>query len=384
MSIRMRVLPRFPASVSGSNGITVVKTSGSVDLVVQNAYDQMIRIPSVINPDSRFLLVWNEDDNSYSIMSFTDTFVAALDIAGLMQESVYDPQGKHADAFARANHTGTQAQSTIINLVSDLATITSNIALKVDKATAGFGQCRLTLSGGNLLLSRFNGQWLMINGAMQSIPSAGVTLAATGLTVGTLYYIYAYMNSGTMTLEASTTTHATDATLGIEIKSGDATRTLVGMARPITGPAWADSISQRFVRSWFNRKPEAMRKAFTAIRSTTSLSFTEINTEIRCEWLQWADEVPQAHIQGTAANVSSNIYTVTAIGWDGTPDANTSNSITSATGLFVNCSTSAPKEGLSEGYHYATLMGAVSAASTGQWTSGISGVFTSLSARIGQ
>ncbi|KAA0689865.1 hypothetical protein DTW90_30705 [Neorhizobium sp. P12A] len=33
--------------------------------------------------------------------------------AGAMDPSVYDPQGKAADAFARANHTGTQALSTI-------------------------------------------------------------------------------------------------------------------------------------------------------------------------------------------------------------------------------------------------------------------------------
>lgn len=40
---------------------------------------------------------------------------------GDMLISVYDPQGISDDAFDRANHTGAQAQSTITNLVTDLA-----------------------------------------------------------------------------------------------------------------------------------------------------------------------------------------------------------------------------------------------------------------------
>jgi hypothetical protein len=40
---------------------------------------------------------------------------------GGMAKATYDPQNINADAFARANQTGTQAQSTIVNLVSDLA-----------------------------------------------------------------------------------------------------------------------------------------------------------------------------------------------------------------------------------------------------------------------
>ncbi|MEB2654919.1 hypothetical protein SOP89_26500, partial [Pseudomonas siliginis] len=93
----------------------------------------------------------------------------------------------------------------------------------------GHGQCRLSyVSGTQLKLSPYNGNNLIINGVPQQIPSAGVTLANTGLAASTKYYVYAYMNAGTMTLEAVTTAHATG-TNGVEQKSGDATRTLVGM-----------------------------------------------------------------------------------------------------------------------------------------------------------
>jgi hypothetical protein len=54
-----------------------------------------------------------------------------------------------------------------------------------------FGQCVLAKSGANLVLSPKNGNLLTVNGQACAVPDAGVSLAATGLTVGTLYYIYA-------------------------------------------------------------------------------------------------------------------------------------------------------------------------------------------------
>lgn len=377
MTLRMRVLPRFPATISGTKGTKVVRDG--VNLQVNLDFSSLTQIPAPISDTTTFFALWDEGQDSFLRMSFYDAFNSLAGFSA-MSAATYDPQGIAGDAFDRANHTGTQAASTVTGLTSAI----SSIADKQDKVFLTFGQCRLALSGGNIALTRRNGRLLTIDGVHQVIPSGGITLAPTALTPGTLYYVYAYMNTGTMTLEASTTGHSADATTGVEIKTGDSTRTLVGMARPITGPAWADAIGQRFVRSWFNRKSEAMRKAFTAIRSTTSTSFVEINSEIRCEWLQWSDEIPTAHIQGTASNDTANVRTITAIGWDGTEDANASVSVTSATGLAYNCSTSAPKEGLSEGYHYATLKGAVSAASTGNWTGGITGIFTSMSVRIGQ
>jgi len=132
------------------------------------------------------------------------------------------------------------------------------MALSIDKDILNLllgqpGECRLILSSGNLVLTPYNGNRIRINNAIYETPSGGVSLAATGATADTTYFIYVYDNAGTLTLERSTTGHSTH-TNGIEIKSGDATRTLVGMARAITGPAWVDSTSQRFVLSWFNRR----------------------------------------------------------------------------------------------------------------------------------
>ncbi|QAZ46754.1 hypothetical protein [Mesorhizobium sp. Pch-S] len=228
-------------------------------------------------------------------------------------------------------------------------------------ATAGNGQCTLALSGGNLVLTPLGGNYLYVNGMLCTVPSGGVSLAATGLTPSTLYYIYATQSGGVVNaLVASTTGHVTGLN-GVEVMSGDATRTLVGMARPVTGPAWVDSLGQRFVRSWFNR-PKSKRGAatYSADRSTTSATFVELNTEIRNEFLIWADEAVTTMFSGwgRTSGVGSGIL---VIGLDG------SSTITGRTGTAL--STSAPLScsgirDLSEGYHYASIFAEISAGGT--------------------
>lgn len=115
--------------------------------------------------------------------------------------------------------------------------------------TAPLAQCRLDYDSGNLKLSRQNGLFLWVNGKLCTIPSAGVTLSASGLTPNTTYNIYAEQTSGVITsLVPSLTARATH-TDGTQIRSGDATRAYVGKARCLTGPAWSADL----VLSWFNQ-----------------------------------------------------------------------------------------------------------------------------------
>ena len=221
------------------------------------------------------------------------------------------------------------------------------------------------LSGGNLVLQRRNGRKLVINGYQEDVPSGGVSLAATGLTAGTTYYIYAYMSGSTMTLEASATSPATG-TDGITIKTGDSSRTLVGMARPVSGPAWVDSATQRFVRSYFNRQAVVGRGSFTANRTTTSTSYVELNTEIRVEFLIWEDEGVLAAIIGPHFISSATAaYAYTSVAFDGTTAEGESMSFV-ANYAVLPVSYTRLKTGLSVGYHYATVVGKVSG-QTGQW-----------------
>lgn len=233
----------------------------------------------------------------------------------------------------------------------------------VDASGAAPGAGKLVKSGADLKFLPKNGTRLVVNGTVRTIPAAGVTLAPTSLTPDTLYYIYAFWNGAALALEASATTHATH-TDGVEIKNGDASRTLVGMARTITGPAWVDTDEQRLVLSYYNRGTIRGRSTFSANRSTASATFVELNTEIRVEFLTWGDEA-----QILSANVAVNSAAgdpKSAIGIDGAnvreiSVISASSSGSSATGAAVGALME------TEGYHVATLLGHTSGGVNGTW-----------------
>jgi hypothetical protein len=224
------------------------------------------------------------------------------------------------------------------------------------------GQCRLTKSGANIVLSPVRGNLLTVNGVNVTVPSGGVTLAPSGLTPGTLYYIYATASGGVVNaLVASTTAHATDATTGVEVMSGDSTKTLVGMVRPIAGPAFADSLSQRFVRSWFNRLKPPLVGSFSTTRTTVSTTFAELHSEIRTEFLIWVDESAEFTFNGFTFHSGAD-YMVTGIAFDGatTPNCNSASFGTNGSAAPSSCNAQ-----LSEGYHYASVNGKVGSGGTG-------------------
>jgi hypothetical protein len=283
--------------------------------------------------------------------------------------------------------TGTQATS----LLDAVASGTKGLApasgggtinfLRADATWAipvtGHGQCRLSKSGANLILLPVAGDKLIVNGVVCTVPSAGVTLAPTGLTPGTTYFIYATASAGAVNaLVASTTAHATSSTagqVGIEVMSGDNTRTLVGMARIITGPAWQDTYAQRFVRSWFKDPGLACRGFLTANRTTASTSFIELNTEIRCEFLAWSNEVFHFCLSGRGFVATGTDRINAGIGIDQgtTPETGTQNFGGTATGgtAAAPFATQAILQ-ISEGYHFATLAAASNSGATCTYESG--------------
>lgn len=248
------------------------------------------------------------------------------------------------------------------------------------------GQCCLEKSGSNLILLPYRGNLLTINGVHCTVPDAGVSLAPTSLSVGTTYFIYALGTAGAVSsLEASTTAHATSTTAGnkgVEIKSADNTRTLVGMARIISGPAWVDTVTQRFVRSWFNAPPLSVANVFTANRSTTSTSYVEVSTEIRAEFLVWPDELVDINLNITASHGNTGENVNAGVGFDGTTvEEGALWFSTPVAGYQIHMAARASKVGLSEGYHYATLLGMTSAG-TATYRGGALGARTSLTGSI--
>lgn len=165
------------------------------------------------------------------------------------------------------------------------------------------GQCRLDfVSTTELTLSRFQGKWLSVkvgsDWIAHEIPSAGVDLANTGLAANTDHYVYAFDSGGTLTLEASTTGYAVDADTGVKIKSGDATRTLVGFARTGAGTPGVFQAQGLGTLSLFNRRNVKVENKGTTYGSVAG-SFpagAEVNTAFRQHFVSWADDKPHAYI----------------------------------------------------------------------------------------
>lgn len=162
---------------------------------------------------------------------------------------------------------------------------------------AAHGQCRLSVvSTTSLKLSQYGGQNLLINGFVQQIPAAGVTVSNTGLAASTLYYVYAAMVSGSMVLELSATGHST-ATNGVETKTGDTSRTLVGMVYTNASTQFVDSVASPTCLNWFNRRQIAA-SAGALTGAVAATAFTEINTGLRVTFLAWSDEAVDVSVIG--------------------------------------------------------------------------------------
>jgi hypothetical protein len=117
--------------------------------------------------------------------------------------------------------------------------------------------------------------------------------ASTTISAIPIYYIYAYMSGSTMTLEASTTVPATDTTYGHRIKTGDSSRTLVGMAASSAGGAWEDDDTTIFVLSYFNREKKTARKSITANVTGIGATTVERTTSLRVFHLTWGDSADE-------------------------------------------------------------------------------------------
>ena len=229
------------------------------------------------------------------------------------------------------------------------------------------GQCRLVfVDASTLRLDRHNGRWLMIGGVPREIPSAGVTLPSAGLSATTMYYVYAYMNGSTMALEASQTGYATDTETGVVIRNNDSSKTLVGLIYCKTAATFADSSSQRFVASYFNRRSREVIGGFGGNRSASNVgTFAEVNGEARTEFLTWGDSVVQMAFTGAIWSGDAAYHTVWGVGIDSTTEAwgGRAYGFTYSTGAVPLggglCGT------LSEGVHYATILAQVSATGSG-------------------
>ena len=223
----------------------------------------------------------------------------------------------------------------------------------------------------------FNGNQIVINGSIYTISSSGSGVvgltnisvfvegvAGQSLAANTNYYVYAFNNAGTITADFSTTGHSTSVAAGnagTEIKTGNETRTLLGMIRTIAAGQFADSGAQRFVISWLNRRPKLSRVISRAVFSGAAnyAILTEFDASLRPGFLCWADDVPDLRCY-TSGSTSALATWAVALRCDGADIAVPGASVVATSpsgGYALPITLSAHIPGLAEGYHYGQLFG---------------------------
>lgn len=233
----------------------------------------------------------------------------------------------------------------------------------------GNGQsCQLVyINTSTIQLNPWGGNNLTINGVPQTIPSSGVQLTQ-GSTGATFYYVYAFMNGAVMTMELSTTGY-TIGSGGVQTKSGDSTRTLVGAVYTDTGGAFAQTDGKLWVLSYFNRRRLKSSTVFTADRTTASTTGTEISTEIRNQFICWSGESVEINNFATVSinNADQAIFSGSQVDGSTTGQTNTGGSPHVANGPMNLANTTALNTLTENANHFATMFGYVAGGNTGTW-----------------
>lgn len=237
-----------------------------------------------------------------------------------------------------------------------------------------------------LSFTPFNGGYTTINGAGLPIPAGGIVgLGNTGvyvngvsgqnLAASTTYYVYEFNNSGIITGDFSTTGHTTSSTagnVGTEIKSGDNTRSLIGMIRTNASALFVDTQTQRFVRSWFNRIRANLLGADVGGGTIGSTTWTELLSIVaRVEWVNFSGDLITVSFLGSMSNNMTGNYCASNIGLDGTPSSPEHLGFSASGGFRVPFHTMITQNP-AEGYHYAQTLGVVNAG-TGTWHTSVVG-----------
>jgi hypothetical protein len=240
------------------------------------------------------------------------------------------------------------------------------------------------VDGQHLKFAPYKGNQIVINGAIYAIPPttgiAGLTntgafvngVSGQSLAPTTTYYVHAFSNGGVVTADfvpdttAGHSTSTTTGNIGTEIKSGDDSRSLIGIIRTTsdTPGQFIDTEQSRYVRSWFNRRRSTLNNWFTQPRSTTSNTYAELNTEIRINWVSFADDTISFSFSGSCSSTTAtNLFT--SMGIDSATVCQDVYSVMQnyADGHSQNAAFTHNVLGLAEGWHWATILGSIAAGS---------------------
>ncbi|MGA7781169.1 MAG: hypothetical protein WCA85_26150, partial [Paraburkholderia sp.] len=174
----------------------------------------------------------------------------------------------------------------------------------VQLGQVGHGQCRLSVaSTTQLVLKPYNGSNVIVNGAPFSIPSAGITYTASGLTASTAYYVYLSVSAGVGTLVLNSLAHSPNPANGVETATSNTALTLVGMVYNGTSGFTVSAPGNQLCLNWFQRRRLPLATASSS-NNTTSGSSVALGGVLNC--LSWADGSINAVAFGAGYNTTIN------------------------------------------------------------------------------
>ena len=221
------------------------------------------------------------------------------------------------------------------------------------------------------------GDIIIVDGLVYNLPSGGLTSGLTNVHVGgvaaqnlassTVYDVFIFNNSGTLTFDFwSTTTgvHMTDTSagnIGIEVRSNsgtpDSTRSYIGKIATNATPNF--QVQGIGVISWFRQELLSLVGANESGTATTT-SYTEISSAARISFLSFGVNAIDLILSSGAASVTGGTFTLSWAIDGAAVGLQSVTTLTSASTVPVLTSSA-----LAEGSHYGTLFGKASSTQTG-------------------
>lgn len=239
------------------------------------------------------------------------------------------------------------------------------------------GQCQLRFASTVAIsLAPYGGRYLRINGKTYALAAGGLPIANTNVMVSgvaaqnlaasTVYLLFVKDNGAGVVIPdfwPVATGHVADTTagnVGVEVRDAgagvpDPTRTLIGMVATDGASHFVDFLTL----SWFNRRDRVQRTNFSSNPTTSSNGvLVEPSSSIRNSFIVWAGEGVAYAFAGSATLSVGNDVAVSAVGFDGTTPEREGSIFEGFTGDTTgNAAFTGFKSGLSEGLHYATMLG---------------------------
>ncbi|WP_315731662.1 MULTISPECIES: hypothetical protein [unclassified Bradyrhizobium] len=240
---------------------------------------------------------------------------------------------KQGGAGTKINFTTAPAIVAVVALAEEL--LPSNVAIPCGRLTLTSGTPITTAdvtAATNVYYTPYNGNIITLYDGAIWVPVkfTEITLALTGLTANTNYDVWGRINSGALALDTTAWTNATTRATaiaqqdGVDVKSGDATRRLLGTIR-ITGTTGQceDSIARRYVSNRYNDVPRPMQvndPASTWAYSTATWRQANGNTANQLDYVCCVARLVQAIVSAAVVTtVTCNVSV--GIGIDVVPTA---------------------------------------------------------------